>query len=400
MAIAALDANDSLRLFTVGLADNGSNKAAGTITIAGTVTKAGGIVVWIGNRRVEISVAVGDTTAATAIALQNALADDETMPCTFNVDTATPGEIDVIAKNAGTIGNQIGLTREIITAEGLTVTLSGAALSGGTTDPDVDDALDDIFPEDYEIIVTPYNTQTEIVKVRDHVDNISDASEQRPSIAVYATNGTLAAATTLANQINSGRISHTFLRSTRTLPIELASKMGSLLAFEEDPAKPMNDIEVKSVHVPTIANRFSNIELETLLNNGVLPLYIGPGEKVQIVRSISTYVKNTQGAKDVTLLDIQTMRTLDYVRDSMVTMFSTKYVRQKKTAAVKAAIKSDVLDTLLKLEALEIVENVQANIDGILVEDDIQDVNRVDVKIPVDVVNGLHIIAGQIVLKL
>ena len=38
--------------------------------------------------------------------------------------------------------------------------------------------------------------------------------------------------------------------------------------------------------------------------------------------------------------------------------------------------------------------------DGVLVEDDLQDINRVNIKVPVDVVNGLHVVAGVIDLIL
>lgn len=53
-----------------------------------------------------------------------------------------------------------------------------------------------------------------------------------------------------------------------------------------------------------------------------------------------------------------------------------------------------------KLEDLEIVEEVDANKDGLIVERDLQDANRLNAKIPTDVVNGLHVFAGRIDLLL
>jgi phage tail sheath gpL-like len=58
------------------------------------------------------------------------------------------------------------------------------------------------------------------------------------------------------------------------------------------------------------------------------------------------------------------------------------------------------LDVLYKLEELEIVEEVDANKDGVIVEKDLQDNNRLDAKIPTDVVNGLHVFAARIDLLL
>ena len=37
---------------------------------------------------------------------------------------------------------------------------------------------------------------------------------------------------------------------------------------------------------------------------------------------------------------------------------------------------------------------------GLLVEDDLQDPNRLDIRIPCDVVNGLHVLAARIDLLL
>jgi len=55
---------------------------------------------------------------------------------------------------------------------------------------------------------------------------------------------------------------------------------------------------------------------------------------------------------------------------------------------------------LLKLEELEIVEEVQANSGNLVVERSETDPNRLNAAIPADVVNGLHVFAGRIDLLL
>jgi phage tail sheath gpL-like len=74
--------------------------------------------------------------------------------------------------------------------------------------------------------------------------------------------------------------------------------------------------------------------------------------------------------------------------------------REKLSERTPDKVRSELFDVLLKLEELEIVEAVEANKDGLIVERDSQDVNRLDAKIPVDVVNGLHVFAGRIDLLL
>ncbi|HRR39718.1 MAG TPA: phage tail sheath C-terminal domain-containing protein, partial [Syntrophales bacterium] len=129
-------------------------------------------------------------------------------------------------------------------------------------------------------------------------------------------------------------------------------------------------------------------------------LEIGPGEAVQIVRAISTYIEDAQGIPDISLLDITTIRTLDYVRKACRERVALRFPREKLSSKTPPKVKSELLDVLLKLQDLEIVEEVEANKDGLIVERDEQDPNRLNAKIPTDVVNGLHVFAGRIDLLL
>jgi len=396
MAKAALKANKYLQLSICALADSGSTKAAGDITITGTATTAGSLKLYIGNVLCEADIVVGDTAHEVALTLQAKMETFNYLPVVFDVDALT-GKLDFVAKNAGTIGNDIGI-ETILSSDGLAV--AETAMTSGATNPDVDTALTPVQPEDYNILITPYAIQADLVKVRDHLDLVSGPMEQRPCTSVFGMSGTLAAATTLGNGVNHARIVGAFLRSTRSMPYEIAAAFASVMAFEEDPAMPLNTLELKGLHAPTIANRFTRTEQETLLNNGVSPVMVGPGEKVQIVRAISTYVKDAQGIDDISLLDITSIRTLDYVRLVCVERISLRFPRSKLSTRTANMVRSELYDVLKKLEALEIVENVDDNADELIVEADLQDPNRLNAKVPSDVVNGLHVFAGRIDLIL
>jgi len=127
---------------------------------------------------------------------------------------------------------------------------------------------------------------------------------------------------------------------------------------------------------------------------------VGPGEKVQIVRAITTYTLDPQGVEDIALLDLTTIRTLDYVRKAMRQRISLRFPREKLSARTPAKVRSELIDVAYKLEELEIIEEVKANLPALIVERDLQDPNRLDAKIPADVVNGLHVFAGRIDLLL
>lgn len=261
-------------------------------------------------------------------------------------------------------------------------------------------ALAGVFGGDYQIIAIADNSANGLTILRDHLDAISHPMEQRGAIGVSAMTGGLATATTLAESLNAGRITIAWLNGTDTPADEVAAAYAAVIASEEDPARPLNTLWLKEVAVNPVSKQAGRTEQEVALANGITPLEIGPGEKVQIVRAISTYTKSASGADDVSLLDITTIRTLDYVRKACKERIELRFPREKKTKRVAAKVRSELLDVLYKLEQLEIVEAVEDNKAALIVEDDLQDVNRLNAAIPVDVVNGLHVFAGRIDLLL
>lgn len=405
MTRAAIKANPYLDLTVVALNDAAAGVAAtGTATFTGPATSGGVLTLFIGNAKVEIAVADEETAAQIAAALVAEIGDHPDLPVTAAAGEAPNTHVVTFtAKNKGLCGNDIGLGYELTNASGVGVVI--VAMATGATDPDIQDALTAVLAEQYEIIVTPFNNQTAMGTLTDHLDLVSGPMEQRPAVAVYGMNGALATATTLSGQVNHGRALSAYLRYTaatkrKSMPYEIAAGIGSVMALEEDPARPLNTLEVKGLAVPDIADRLSRTEQESLLYNGITPLEVGPGEKVQIVRAISTYINNAQGVPDISLLDITTIRTLDYVRKACRERVVLRFPREKLSSKTPDKVKSELLDVLLKLQDLEIVEEVEANIDGLIVERDDQDPNRLDAKIPADVVNGLHVFAGRIDLLL
>ncbi|MDH5525219.1 MAG: phage tail sheath subtilisin-like domain-containing protein [Desulfobulbaceae bacterium] len=398
MARAAITANPYLDLTCVALDDAATaQQAGGTNTIGGPATSTGSIKFRIGNKTIEVGFANADTASAIATALNDEIAKYPDLPITSAVNGGVPEQLDITAKNGGTIGNQIPLSCEV-TGSGVTATV--VAMSGGSVDPDIDTALAAVFAEQYHIIAAYLNDQTSLTALRDHLDSVSGALEQRPGRGVYATTGALADATTLAGQLNGGRMNHAYLRATRSLAFELACAYAAVMAFEEDPAMPLNTLSLPGIHAPEVDQRLSRTEQESCLYNGVSPLEVGPGERVQIVRAITTYTKDAQDIDDISLLDTTTIDTLDYVRKACRERIALRFPRAKLSSRTPGKVRTELLDVLLKCEELEIVEEVLANKDGLIVERDLQDPNRLDAKIPADVVNGLHVFAGRIDLLL
>lgn len=394
MCRAAITANPYLDLTVCALDDAGTAvDATGGISVTGSPTASGSITLWIGNKRVEVGVASGTGTDDLMTDIKNEIDKYPDLPVAASITT----NVVLTAKNGGTVGNQIPLEVEN-NVPGLTVTVT--AMSSGAVDPDSATALAAVFAEQYQIVVTNLNDQTGITALRDHLDSVSGPMEQRPGRGVYATTGTLADATTLAGQINGGRINGPFLKGSRSTAYEIASAYGAVMAFEEDPARPLNTLDLSGIHAPAVGDRLSRTEQESCLYNGVSPLEVGPGERVQIVRAVTTYTQNAQAVDDISLLDTTTIATLDYTRKACRERVALRFPREKLNSRTEKKVRSELLDVLYKLEELEIVENVDDHADGVIAQRNVQDPNRLDAKIPVDVVNGLHVFAGRIDLLL
>lgn len=394
MVRAALRANPYLTLSVIALDDAAGVAATNTVTVTGTATAAGVLTVNVGGQSVTIAVASGDTNTVIAANLKAQFDKQPDLPVTATVSTNV---VTMTAKNKGTLGNGLVVSSSD-TATGVTVANTSPA--SGATDPTLATALAVVFGAGHNIVISAYNDTTNLTALRTHLDNVSGPLEQRGAIGVYAHVGTLANATTLAASINSGRITGILLPTAYDCVYEVAAAYGAVIASEEDPARPLNTLPLTGILANPLANRNSRTEQENALYNGVTPTEIGPGDKVQIVRAVTTYTLDANSVPDISLLDLTTIRTLEYVRKAIRERITLRFPREKLSSRTADKVRSEILDVLFKCEELEIVDAVADNASGVIVERDSQDPNRLDAKIPCDVVNGLHIFAGRIDLLL
>ncbi|VVN72693.1 hypothetical protein PS726_00508 [Pseudomonas fluorescens] len=267
-------------------------------------------------------------------------------------------------------------------------------------EPSISAALAATAMGKFTILVPAWFSQIALTALRTHINTYTDSVEQQSILGVGAATSTISAATALATALNSGPITLALLPGTSSTARQVAAAYAAVIASEEDPARPLNTLVLTGIQVPPIASRLGRTEQETCLANGITPLEVGPGDQVQIVRAISTYTKNATGATDVSLLDLTTMRTLYYFRQACRDRIRLRFPRSKLSSRTAAAVRSELLDVAKKCEELEILEQVDANANALIVERPQQDVNRLNASIPADVVNGLHVFAGRIDLLL
>lgn len=396
MAVSALKANRYLQLQAIGLADAQAGKpATADIALTGPATQSGTLTVWVANTRIDAPVQAGDSAQTISRALLDALSRQGALPVTAQMATGDSG-VTLTARHGGEWGNDIRLSGRT-TAPGVTVTVN--AMTGGENNAAVKDALTAVFAAGHQVIAVPWTDETTLRALREHLAATGDAMEKRGAVGVAGWPGTLATGTTLAGKSNDGRTTVGWHPGSVCLPAEIAAGYAAVIASEEDPARPYNGLEIVGLDVTPLTSRAGRREQENALHNGLAPLEVGPGDKVQIVRAISTYTKSASGTDDPALLDITTMRTLDYARKAWCDRIALRYPRDKATERNRRGVRSELLDVALKLEEEEVIENVMAMKDALIVDKG-EEPGTFLAQIPCQVVKGLHVIAARIDLYL
>lgn len=392
MAAAAINANPYLQLTAVGLDDDAAGIAAtASVVVHGPASGTGQLRLSVCNTPVAVAVASGDEATQLASALAAAINASLDLPVSASATEAT---VTLTARNKGACGNEIGLV-VTTTATGVTMTLT--TMHGGQGDPSLAHALAVIFSAGHTVIVSPYSTQDALSQLSAHLDKVSGPLEQRGALGVTGWNATLAAGTTLTSTANAPRITTGWHNGSRLTNGELAAVYAGVIASEPDPARPLQTLPLPGLDITPQSQWPGRTEQENALANGLAPFEI-QGSSVQIVRAVSTYVKDAEGVTDRTLMDITILRSLDYVRLACRTRISQRFPRDKLTDGRLAQMRSELLDVLYKLQALAIVEQVDDNKAQLTVTRDLQDDSRADAHIPAAIVRGLHVFAGTIYL--
>jgi len=397
-ATAMYEANPYIDVTVIGIDDASSGVAAtGTITIGGPATGNGIAAINVGNETVSVSYENEDTATDVATKLKDML-NIKVLPVTA---TSAEGVITLTARNKGTCGNYIRLGAET-TGNGITAAVT-SAMASGDGDPDYsaeDGVLDALFAGDFTVYVSALTDKTNLQALRDHLDQISNGVEMRPAVGVFGYTdlvGDMASVETLCGEdLNAWRMSCAYLPNSKSSPWEIAGAYAAVLVSEDHPNAVWNDLVLAGINAPDVSGRLSAMMQEELLNNGVTPLRVVPGEQVAIVRAITTHITNSQGIPDAVRLDLSKPRALDYVRSACRNRVSLKFVRIRKTEENRQLLIDEILDVLYLLEAEEVVRDTEHWKDYLTVEDDTVDDTRWNVKCPAAIVPGLHVLAIRI----
>lgn len=381
----AIRNNQMLTLTVMGVADNAVGVAASaSLTLAGTAGGSGVLTATVGGTSYKVAVAKGEADTALATRLAAVINGQSDAPIKATVAAKV---VTLTAKCKGEIGNEITVSA---TSSAPEVIVTASEFRGGEANADIAEALAKVAGEQYNVIISAFSDDKNALALKEHLDAVSSPIEKMPGIGVLGYRGTMAGGTTFTSKLNSERLTVAWYKGALQSSALIAAGYGAVIAHEEDPARPLNTLEIKGLSVVDETQRPNFTEKNQALYNGLTPLVV-VNNRVQILRAITTYTKSATGTDDPAYLDLTTIRTLDYVRHAVEQRLTLRFPRDKLHSRTPAKARSEILDVLYRLEELEIVENVDTHKAKLIVTPNKQDVNRLDYAIPSDVVNGLHV---------
>lgn len=288
----------------------GGTAASGTIALAGTVTTDMTIRFWIKGYQIDLPWLVGTSATDAGEALEALInAATNYLPVSANNSSGTN---TLTAKVAGPAGNDVTLYYETLEGAGGTVTLSGANLTAGATEPSFATALGNIVSWEYDFIIPcvsnadaqSASSTSNPGRVKTHIDTYDSGLDAKLQQAIVGVTGSLSSAITGCVGRNFGPMQYAFCMAGKSLGCEFAGwEAGRRMRAEEiDPAvNRIGDAEMIDglfgAH-DLVADKPTAAEVEQALSNGLSIFNYDAQGDLYLVVPITTYSQDSSGNAD------------------------------------------------------------------------------------------------------
>ncbi len=407
MGTAVLAGSQSaLPVTLIAVADNAAGAfATGTATVGGVATSAGTLALYIGGRLVDVGVNAGDSAASVAGNIVSAIAATADMPVTA---AAAGAVVTCTARHRGVCGNAIDLRANYnagdATPAGLTLTF--AAMAGGTGNPLIAPALTVIGDHWYTDYVCPYTDPINLAALAAQLGANYGPLIMRDGTGWCAVPGSWSAAMTLGQSLNSPQLSILALQGAPSLAWEWAAVTAGVAAYylSIDPARPLQTLPLPGLLAPAIADRWLWSERNQALYSGISTYRVGSGNLPVIERCITTYQKTAFGGTDPSYLDIETLRTLALLRFDLQNYITVTLPRFKlgddgtnfgrgQNVVTPSVIRGLMVARAAQWETQGLIEDLDQFKAGLLVARNPNDPNRIDALVPPNIINQLRVTA-------
>lgn len=410
-----LEIQDTIEVHAVPQVDNGASAtAAGSLLITTAATIAGTLYLYIGGERLTIGVSATDTKAEIATAIVAAITEaNDDLLVTAEVNGVTAEQVDITSKHAGLIGNEIKIAVNYFGDErspssfAMTIT----QLSGGTSNPDIGDALDVIEGDWFSDVHMPYTDSANLILMEEWLKDRYSATGKMDAQLYIGYRGTFSENYTFSDARNSALVTNIDVTADTLEPAWLWSAAccawGGFWS-NQHPARPYKGLVLKGLKPPPTHR--TTTERRILLSNGCSTWTVNASGEVVIERLVTMYQVNAGGIEDETYLDITTPKTFSHIRYDHNAYISTLYFGAEGKVLTEnedAAAVSDILVTPKTIAAsskarseLWLQKGWVSQVLDIKAEVDSGDPTRVNMLMSLDITNPFMILAAKLDMRI
>lgn len=411
-------ANRTQPLFCMAMADDGDGVAAtGTITLAGAIAASTVLRFRVAGKQVRFTAAAGASVTTLATALKDAINADPSLVVTA---TSALGVVTVTSRHKGEVGNDIDL-RVDTKAQPLPAGFTAAivAMSGGTGNPDLQDALDALGDSWVTALQHPWNDATNMAAGAAWATDRYMAMAKKDVHLHVGKRGTFAQLGTWGDLTNSPFVTCAGLDKSPTSSWVLSAALMGLSSFHlaNDPARQLRSLVLPGVEAPDAADQFIDTERDLLLRKGVSTFTCLDDGAVVISRIVTTYKVSNLGVADDAWMDIMVPATMSRVRYDWASYVSLLYPRAKLVddesgAALAGRAEGDedpgnAVVTPRRMHASWAarcrlygdrawIEDVERTVKESVFQRNTDDKNRLDSRQQVRIVGNLMVLAGSL----
>ena len=400
-------------IWLLPVADPAGAAAAGTITITAPGVTGVGVFSIAGTRlTLQINAADNATTIATAL---RDLINASGLPVSA---TNAAGVVTVTNRHVGAVGNNLELrvrTEEpnVFTTTNAVIVAIGTGVAG-TGVPTLTTALANLGDDEFDWIAGPYSDTVSLDAIRDFLSDVGTGrwSPMKQLYGHYLT----AQFGTLSNLVSAGNARndrHVSIMGTQISPSPLwswaaavAAQCAAHLTDAPEVSRPLQTLELVGILPPTNrGNWWAIVDRQALYVDGISAYKVTNDGRVTIDRVVTTEQVNTVGVPDATFRDVETIGQLMFGVRYLKVGFASRHGRQAladenpaKLAEITtpADLRNTAIHIYRDLVDLGVFEKAELFAEFVVSERDGNDATRVNLFLPVDVVNQLRVLAANV----
>lgn len=381
------------QIYGIGIAEPSGTKRTTTFTITGPATADGNAVFRIAGRTIVVGVASGDTATTVAAAL-DALADAmvANLPVTSG---AASGVTTFTHVTKGENGNDVDFEVVSLPSGLACVVATGAAGSGVV---DVTNSLNAALALKFNGLALANRKSADVTDAKAYTALSWAYNVKKWGHVFIGDPSTLSAADTLALASNSYTVVISSCEDSPSLPGEIAAATCCKVFGTERPNANHDRAEL-ALYPPPLASVYSAPEIETALLSGATPLIpTAQGDRLEIVRLVTTHTLTSGGSPDFATFDLATSRVAAWMADQIDAAYDRDFtgedalevISDTDPADVRTRMRDMIVDIHYDAQEAKIIRDVDTYKSQIRVEEDESVPGRINVIDPFRVVSPLH----------